>query len=349
MENAETQQLLSSMYNKASKILSEAQKINAADVSNTDINRLNEAADEVISAYKEVCDVYNEFINKEYHIQENLIGLTCSEYYISFANKYLKKVSKFVSLLKSINSGENSIPKYLNEIQVLINAYLNERITFDELKIRIQEILGIIKIINGDVAENIPEYQVNKNGAIQEAKSLNGSTYYYDKDVLSYMGVFQDNSSLYGSGTKVGAMISIIKNPNEDLKYDYVYLSWPSKKIHNLKMKYVREHVVLWIYRSYYIGICEPENDEEDPEAVRLKCKTFWSGTQIDEEDVRGLTITTGYRVPSDYKEVLNSEVNENNYKMASAIGIVVFIIVAVISMIFYSKSNAVKNEEDFQ
>ena len=41
--------------------------------------------------------------------------------------------------------------------------------------------------------------------------------------------------------------------------------------------------------------------------------------------------------------------VNENNYKMASAIGIVVFIIVAVISMIFYSKSNAVKNEEDFQ
>ena len=41
--------------------------------------------------------------------------------------------------------------------------------------------------------------------------------------------------------------------------------------------------------------------------------------------------------------------VNETNYKMASAIGIVVFIIVAVISMIFYSKTNAVKNEEDFQ
>mgnify|MGYP002515380603 CR=1 FL=1 len=41
--------------------------------------------------------------------------------------------------------------------------------------------------------------------------------------------------------------------------------------------------------------------------------------------------------------------VNENNYKMASSIGILVFIIVAVISLIFYSKSNSVKNEEDFQ
>ena len=41
--------------------------------------------------------------------------------------------------------------------------------------------------------------------------------------------------------------------------------------------------------------------------------------------------------------------VNENNYKMASVIGIVVFVIVAVISLIFYSKSKAVKNEEDFQ
>ena len=314
MENAETQQLLSSMYNKASKILSEAKKINTADVSNTDINRLNEAADEVISAYKEVCDVYNEFINKEYHIQENLIGLTCGEYYVSFANKYLKKVSKFVSLLKSINSGENSIPKYLNEIQVLINAYLNEKITFDELKIRIQEILGIIKIINGDVAENIPEYQVNKDGTIQEAKSLNGSTYYYDKNVLSYMAVFRDNSSLYGSGTKVGAVISIIKNPNEELNQDCVYLSWPSKKIHNLKMKYVTEQVVLWFYRSYYIGIYEPENDEEDPEAVRLKCKRFWSGTQID-EDINGVTITTGYRVQPEYKEASSEEVNANNYK----------------------------------
>ena len=102
MDNANTKQLLSSMYNKATKILSEAQKINLSDVSNTDISRLNDAADDVISSYKEVCDVYNEFINKERYIQENLIGLTCGEYYVSFANKYLKKVSKFVSLLKSI-------------------------------------------------------------------------------------------------------------------------------------------------------------------------------------------------------------------------------------------------------
>lgn len=41
--------------------------------------------------------------------------------------------------------------------------------------------------------------------------------------------------------------------------------------------------------------------------------------------------------------------VNENNYKFASVIGIVVFVIVALISLIFYSKSKAVKNEEDFQ
>lgn len=41
--------------------------------------------------------------------------------------------------------------------------------------------------------------------------------------------------------------------------------------------------------------------------------------------------------------------VNENNYKMASVIGIIVFVIVAVISLIFYSRSKSVKNEEEFQ
>ncbi len=41
--------------------------------------------------------------------------------------------------------------------------------------------------------------------------------------------------------------------------------------------------------------------------------------------------------------------VNENNYKMASVIGIIVFVIVAVISLIFYSRSKAVTNEEEFQ
>ena len=41
--------------------------------------------------------------------------------------------------------------------------------------------------------------------------------------------------------------------------------------------------------------------------------------------------------------------VNENNYKFASVIGICVFVIVAVFSLILYSRSKAVKNEEDFQ
>ncbi len=318
MENANTKQLLSSMYNKASKILSEAQKINLSDVSNTDISRLNDAADDVISSYKDVCDVYNEFINKERYIQENLIGLTCGEYYISFANKYLKKVLKFVNLLKAINSGENSIPKYLNEIQVLINAYLSERISIEELKIRVKEILGVLRIINGDITDNVPEYQVTKDKntkerILQEAKSLNGSTYYYDKDVLSYMGVFQDNTSLYGSGTKVGAIISIIKDPGKSLTTDYVYLSWPSKKIHNLKMKFVTEQVVLWFYRSYYIGIYDSEDEEDESEAVRLKCRIFWKGVTIN-NDIDGITISTGYRVSPVYEEV-NGVVNENNYK----------------------------------
>lgn len=41
--------------------------------------------------------------------------------------------------------------------------------------------------------------------------------------------------------------------------------------------------------------------------------------------------------------------VDESNYKLASVIGIVMFIIIASISLIFYSRSNAVKNEEDFR
>ncbi len=41
--------------------------------------------------------------------------------------------------------------------------------------------------------------------------------------------------------------------------------------------------------------------------------------------------------------------VNESNYKLASVIGIIVFIIIASISLIFYSRSNAIKNEEDFR
>lgn len=41
--------------------------------------------------------------------------------------------------------------------------------------------------------------------------------------------------------------------------------------------------------------------------------------------------------------------VNDQSYDMASVIGIFVFIICAVISLIFYSRSSSFKNEEDFQ
>ena len=39
----------------------------------------------------------------------------------------------------------------------------------------------------------------------------------------------------------------------------------------------------------------------------------------------------------------------EKNYGVASVIGIFVFIVVASFSLIMYSRSNAVKNEGDFQ
>ncbi|HKL72628.1 MAG TPA: sugar ABC transporter permease [Candidatus Onthovivens sp.] len=41
--------------------------------------------------------------------------------------------------------------------------------------------------------------------------------------------------------------------------------------------------------------------------------------------------------------------VNNQTYDMASVIGILVFIVVATISLIFYGRSSSVKNEEDFQ
>lgn len=41
--------------------------------------------------------------------------------------------------------------------------------------------------------------------------------------------------------------------------------------------------------------------------------------------------------------------VNEQSYDMASVIGILIFIICAVFSLIFYSRSKSLKNEEDFQ
>lgn len=41
--------------------------------------------------------------------------------------------------------------------------------------------------------------------------------------------------------------------------------------------------------------------------------------------------------------------VNDQSYDMASVIGILVFVICAIISLIFYSNTNSFKNEEDFQ
>ena len=41
--------------------------------------------------------------------------------------------------------------------------------------------------------------------------------------------------------------------------------------------------------------------------------------------------------------------VNDNNYYMASVIGILVFVVVAFISLIVYNILPSVKNEEEFQ
>ena len=39
---------------------------------------------------------------------------------------------------------------------------------------------------------------------------------------------------------------------------------------------------------------------------------------------------------------------SEQNYSFAAVIGIITFVIIAVVSLIFYNKSKAVKNEEEF-
>ncbi|MBQ8614565.1 MAG: sugar ABC transporter permease, partial [Ruminiclostridium sp.] len=41
--------------------------------------------------------------------------------------------------------------------------------------------------------------------------------------------------------------------------------------------------------------------------------------------------------------------VTNNDYKLAAVVGILVFVVVAVISLIVYNLSPAMKNEEDFQ
>ena len=41
--------------------------------------------------------------------------------------------------------------------------------------------------------------------------------------------------------------------------------------------------------------------------------------------------------------------VNDTNYKLAAVIGILVFVVTAVINLIVYNMIPSVKNEEDFQ
>ena len=44
-----------------------------------------------------------------------------------------------------------------------------------------------------------------------------------------------------------------------------------------------------------------------------------------------------------------NLTITDNDYKMAAVIGILVFLVVAIISLVIYNLSPAMKNEEDFQ
>ena len=45
----------------------------------------------------------------------------------------------------------------------------------------------------------------------------------------------------------------------------------------------------------------------------------------------------------------MSMESNEQNYAVACVLGVLIFIVIAVLSLIFYGRSNSVKNEEDFQ
>ena len=69
-----------------------------------------------------------------------------------------------------------------------------------------------------------------------------------------------------------------------------------------------------------------------------------------------GLSSTLGYGDPGEtdllitwiYKMSMESGA-EKNYAMACVLGVLVFLVIATLSLIFYGRSNAVKNEEDFQ
>ena len=68
-----------------------------------------------------------------------------------------------------------------------------------------------------------------------------------------------------------------------------------------------------------------------------------------------GLKPSLGYGDPGEtdllitwiYK--MSMEGSTKNYAMACVLGVLVFLVIAVLSLIFYGRSNAVKNEEDFQ
>ena len=45
----------------------------------------------------------------------------------------------------------------------------------------------------------------------------------------------------------------------------------------------------------------------------------------------------------------MSMESSEQNYAVACVLGVLIFIVIAVLSLLFYGRSNSVKNEEDFQ
>jgi len=68
-----------------------------------------------------------------------------------------------------------------------------------------------------------------------------------------------------------------------------------------------------------------------------------------------GAPYTLNYESPAGYTDLLITWLYKltmtqtSDYKMASVIGIMVFVVVAVISLIVYNRSRSVKDEEDFQ
>lgn len=66
-------------------------------------------------------------------------------------------------------------------------------------------------------------------------------------------------------------------------------------------------------------------------------------------EDKYGKVGETDLLITWIYKMSMDQSGNNKNYAVACALGVLVFVVIAVFSLIFYGNSNAVKNEEDFQ